>query len=185
MLTAYELRVLTSDLKGAATSARVRVCLRGDEGVGGDALLHGALGERVLERGGAATFIVRLPFVGELTAVELLLEGGRGAWHLHALEVRHLASGRGWRCAVDSWIGAASFGRSYGARQLTPTEAWDEPAGGERLPDSAASFVEPTPLFAVDAGAVVGPPVRSSPRNAEFTPRASPRVGGATPRARV
>ncbi|WIA17082.1 hypothetical protein OEZ85_013981 [Tetradesmus obliquus] len=89
-LVEYQLCFLTSQLRGSGTDSTVHFELHGDRGSSGPTKV--AAGREAFERGGSDSFSYSLPWLGQLQRLAVWHDnsgaaGGRGPWHLEAVEV--------------------------------------------------------------------------------------------------
>ena len=160
----YVVEISTSDVKGAATTAKVFVKLSGTRGATAPVWLEAR--KEQFARGRTDTFTLEgLPDVGELEVVEVGHDASGGGlfkgsanWHVGDVRVTNAASGAAVTCYLNDWIGDKKGPEGYCSRTL---------------PASAHGLGSPRP----------GPSLASTASSAASTPAAGGRPEAASPRS--
>eukprot|EP00727_Mastigamoeba_balamuthi_P014270 m51a1_g9466 putative sh2 domain-containing protein (1365) ;mRNA; f:547094-557090 len=155
----YTVVVVTGDVRGAGTDARVYVTLRGTQGTSPRLPLAG--GKELFERGRTDTFAVDTDDVGELTGltVEHDNTGMAPGWFLERVAVRD-AAGREWEFPCHNWLAKDEADRRT-SRDLAPLP--------QRRNSPRSSAAPPQATAEADRPARSGTPRK--------TPRAMPAKG--------
>ena len=128
----YCVEVHTGDVRGAGTDAGVFVELLGERGAtsGPRALLPSPPSAAAFARGAVDAFELRLPALGELSALRVWTDGRGAPWHLDFVAVRERAPhaggggggpGRVWFFPFGGWIGSSGNSGASGAVTIAAT----------------------------------------------------------------
>lgn len=100
----YEVRVFTSDIRGAGTDGDVSISIKGEDGFIG--LQELPAKRQAFEKARADTFTLKGTRCGRLTEVEVALEprGMASAWHLSRVEIIDRSDGRTYVFPCDQWL---------------------------------------------------------------------------------
>lgn len=113
----YKVVTITSDVKGAGTSANVTIVMFGSNATSEVLKLESAVNN--FEKGQTDEFVFDCKDLGELKKLRVSHDnsGKRAGWHLHSVRIREEASRKEWCFFCDQWLDS-SIGDKLIEREL-------------------------------------------------------------------